>query len=205
MSPARRTLVIATGNRHKVEEIADILAASALHLLCLADLPAVEEAVEDADSFAGNARKKAIHYALATGYPCLADDSGICVDALEGAPGIHSARYAGGAGDDANNRLLLDNLAGVPAESRGAEFRCALCLALPDGSIAVEVEGQVRGRLLDETRGTEGFGYDPLFVPEGHRLSFGQLPPEIKRGISHRTAALRLLRPHLERVFGPPA
>jgi len=197
MSTGDRTLVLATTNSHKVHEIADVLAGAGLHLLSLADLPPVEECVEDAETFAGNARRKALHYSSNTGFCVLADDSGLCVDALDGGPGIYSSRFAGGAGDDANNELLLQKMSGVPEAERGGAFVCALCLARPDGTVVAEVEGRVEGRIAESTLGEEGFGYDPLFRPDGHRLTFGQLPPEIKRGISHRTNALRMLLPRL--------
>jgi XTP/dITP diphosphohydrolase len=200
------TLLVATANRHKVREIAELLCVEAVHLLSLADLPRIPPPLEDADSFAGNARRKAVHYARESGFLALADDSGLCVEALDGAPGIHSARYGGAVhGDDeANNQRLLRELAGVAPGSRGAHYVCALCLARPDGSIALEVEGTCRGEIAEELRGSGGFGYDPLFRPEGHRLTFGQLPPEIKAGISHRSDAVRRLRALLPSVLEEP-
>ena len=131
----------------------------------------------------------------------LADDSGLAVDALSGAPGVLSARYAGGHGDDeANNRKVLDELASVPDERRGAAFVCALALADPEGTIRLEADGACRGRITRGPRGENGFGYDPLFlIPEYHR-TFGELSPLVKHQLSHRSRAFARLRPGLERL-----
>lgn len=164
-------------------------------------LPARElpDTVEDEPDFRGNARKKAAEAALATGEWCLADDSGLEVEYLDGAPGVLSARFAGTHGDDAaNNAKLLQLMDGVPEAQRGARFVCALCLCRPDGSAAAEVFGQVAGRMLEGLRGSGDFGYDPLFLftePgfDATGKSFAELEPGQKSAVSHRGRALALL------------
>ena len=188
-------LLIASGNKHKVEEIRAILAAPDREFLSLGDVPSLPEVVEDGATFAENALKKARALSDATGLWALGDDSGLEVDALDGAPGIYSARYAGIHGDDAaNNRKLLAALHGNT--NRGAQFHCAIALAAPDGRHWI-VDGICRGTLLAELRGTGGFGYDPLFVPDGDKRTFAELPPSEKNAISHRFRALHALRPLL--------
>jgi XTP/dITP diphosphohydrolase len=163
------------------------------------------EPVEDADSFIGNARIKAIAYAAATGMECLAEDSGLEVDVLGGAPGVHSARYSGASGsrevrDQANNEKLLAALAGVPPEKRTARFVCALCLARPDGTIVAEARGTYEGRIADAPRGENGFGYDPLLLlPDVGRTS-AELSPAQKNARSHRGEAARSLAEELRRL-----
>jgi XTP/dITP diphosphohydrolase len=158
--------------------------------------------VEDADTFAGNARKKASETAQALGRWVIADDSGLTVDALDGAPGVYSARYAGSHGDDdANNRKLLEALADVPDGRRGAAFVCSLALSDPSGAIVLEAEGACRGRIAHRIRGEGGFGYDPLFIiPEYHK-TFGELSTLVKHQLSHRARAFEHLRPDLERIL----
>jgi XTP/dITP diphosphohydrolase len=168
------------------------------------------EVVEDADTFAGNAAKKAATFAAFSGRVALADDSGLCVDLLGGAPGVHSARWSapdapgltGHARDQANNQKLLRALAGEPKDRRGAAYLAVLALASPDGAILASVEGRCPGRIAREPRGTGGFGYDPFFIPEGRALTMAELPPEEKDLISHRGAAFRALRPDLARLAG---
>src|SRR5262249_13311555 len=157
--------------------------------------PQAPEVVEDADTFAGNARKKASELARALGHWVVADDSGLTADALGGAPGVFSARYAGQPCDDeANNRKLLAALADVPDANRGAAFRCAVALADPAGTIRLEAEGACRGRLTREARGRGGFGYDPLFlIPEYHQ-TFGELSALVKHQLSHRARAFACFR-----------
>jgi XTP/dITP diphosphohydrolase len=193
-------LLVATTNRGKLAELSAPLAALGWETVGLADFPDVAVAREDADSFAGNARDKALHYARATGLAALADDSGLCVDALRGAPGVHSARFAGPAATDAQNRALLrEKLAGVA--DRRARFECALCLAEPvpggDGRFKLtETSGSCSGRLLEAERGAGGFGYDPLFVPDDASATgrtFAELPAADKQRLSHRGAALHAL------------
>jgi XTP/dITP diphosphohydrolase len=168
----------------------------------LADFGDLPEVIEDADTFAGNARKKASETARQLGMWVVADDSGLAVDHLGGAPGVHSARYAGAHGDDlANNRRLLDALTGVPDEHRGAAFVCYLALSDPEGVVRLEANGACRGRIIHTESGVNGFGYDPLFlIPEYHR-TFGELSPLVKHQLSHRSRAFSHLRPGLDRLI----
>lgn len=187
-------LVLATRNPHKVAELRAIL----LPLLPGAQILGAEafdvpEPVEDEVTFAGNALIKARQLAEATGLLALADDSGICVDAMGGAPGVFSARWCGRHGDDAANLdLLLAQMADVPERHRGASFVCAAAMAAPDGREEV-AEGIMRGSLLFAPRGENGFGYDPIFRPEGLSVSSAELTPERKEAISHRGKAFRAL------------
>lgn len=185
-------LVMATTNAHKLEEARAILAPLGIEVLAPPrPLPPVEE---DAPTFAGNAAKKARAAAAALGLAALADDSGLEVDVLGGEPGVRSARYAGeGAGDAANNALLVRRLEALGARDPAARFVCHVALALPDGTLWVEAEGHVEGVVRWPGRGAHGFGYDPLFhhAPSGCRLA--ELPPQAKNALSHRGAALRRL------------
>ena len=211
MSTSRVTLILGTRNRKKGKELAELIAPpwepnprlARLDVLTLDGFPHIPDVVEDADTFDGNARKKASEVALATGHWVLADDSGLAVDALNGAPGVFSARYAGEpADDDANNRKLLDALANVPESSRGAAFICHLALSDPSGTIRLEARGACRGRIVQDLRGPGGFGYDPLFlIPEYHK-TFGELSALAKHQISHRSRAFANLRPQLDRLIG---
>ena len=196
-------ILLASSNRKKVAELVGLLEPLGVSVLRPDDVGGIPEVEEDQATFAGNARKKAREAALATGRWALADDSGLEVDALGGAPGVRSARFAGGHGDDAaNNRVLLEKLAGVPAERRDARFVCAIALADPRGAIEFEAVGTARGRILEAPRGERDFGYDPLFLfsEEGHVQSgraFAELAPEEKAAVSHRGRALRALLDHL--------
>jgi XTP/dITP diphosphohydrolase len=204
------TVVIATRNAKKGREMLGLIAPpwepnprlDRLEVLTLDGFPEAPEVVEDADTFSGNARKKASETAMALGRWVLADDSGLTVDALDGAPGVYSARYAGEHGDDdANNLKLLDALAEVPDNSRGAAFVCHLALADPNGAVVLEAEGACRGRIAREVRGEGGFGYDPLFtIPEYHR-TFGELSLLVKHQLSHRARAFERLRLDFERLI----
>jgi len=201
-------ILLASGNAKKRRELGAMLAGSDVRLLAPADVGGLPLVGEDEPTFAGNARKKACAGARASGRWTLADDSGLEVDRLGGAPGVQSARYGGPHGDDArNNERLLEELAGVPDEERGARFVCALALARPDGSLALEIEAETRGRILPAARGAGGFGYDPLFLftepgwPQTGRC-FGELPAAEKAAVSHRGRALRAL---VERLAGLPA
>lgn len=184
------TVLIATHNRHKLEEIRQIFALPSLKLVAADEVPGLpEEVVEDADTFEGNALKKARELCAASGLWTLADDSGLEVEALGNAPGVHSARYAGEPHNDAaNNAKLLRNLA--DATNRRARFRCAIALCAPDGR-AWTVEGRCEGTIISEARGANGFGYDPLFVPDGFEKTFAELDSATKNAISHRGRALR--------------
>lgn len=202
-------LLIATSNPHKLEEISAILEPQGVRAIGLGDVSlengelasTLTEPVEDADTFEGNAAIKARYYAAKTGRPCLADDSGLEVDALGGDPGVLSARYAGAAGDrptrdGANNAKLLRELADVPKEKRTARFVCAMCLASPDGAILATSRGEFEGIITDTPRGDNGFGYDPLLeLPDGRTSA--ELPPEEKNARSHRGAATMQIAPAL--------
>jgi XTP/dITP diphosphohydrolase len=160
----------------------------------------VPDVVEDGLTFAANALKKARFVAAATRLPAVADDSGLCVDALNGMPGVFSARWAGRHGDDAANLdLVLAQLSDVADESRGAHFACAAALALPTGEERV-VEGRIDGTLLRARRGTGGFGYDPVFLPDGFDLTTAEMAPEQKNAISHRGRAFRALAPAIDEL-----
>ncbi len=194
-------LLLATQNTHKRDELARLLAplGERWKVVLPDELGGIPEVVEDQPSFAGNAAKKALSAASARGTWALADDSGLCVDHLDGAPGVFSARYAGeDASDQDNNALLLEELAGVPSPQRGAHFVCALALASPDATLAFETRGESHGRILEAARGEAGFGYDPLFLfdepehPQRGR-TFAQLGTEEKSLVSHRGRALRSL------------
>jgi XTP/dITP diphosphohydrolase len=188
-------LVIASNNAKKRAEIARILAGLAFDILP-PEATRFVNVVEDGDSFAANARKKAEAFAAANGCPALADDSGLIVDALDGAPGVYSSRYAGPHADDAaNNAKLLAAMQG--RTDRHARFACALHLAWPDGKKAVTAEGTVEGMIAEAPEGTAGFGYDPLFFCPELGKRFAAASPEEKAAVSHRGRALRLLAERL--------
>ncbi len=192
-----RRIVLATRNAHKVQELreilGDVLADLDLDLVGMSEFPDVADVIEDGVTFADNAALKARAVAGATGLPALADDSGLAVDVLGGAPGIFSARWAGRHGDDrANLELLLAQVGDVRDEHRGAGFVCAAVLALPDGRVRV-AEGHFRGTLTREPRGGNGFGYDPILLVEGDTRTAAELTPAEKNAISHRGKAFRAL------------
>lgn len=200
------TVVLASKNQGKLAELRAILA----HALPDFDTTTnvvdtgtanAPDVIEDGTSFAENALKKAREIARATGMIAVADDSGLAVDIMGGAPGIFSARWAGTHGDDqANLELLLAQLADIPAQHRDAQFVCAAALATPDGTEHVEL-GTMKGIIATEARGTNGFGYDPIFIPEGMTVTAAQLAPEQKNAISHRAKAFQQLTPHLVAVL----
>ncbi|MEU7813336.1 RdgB/HAM1 family non-canonical purine NTP pyrophosphatase [Pseudonocardia sp. NPDC049154] len=191
-------ILLATRNAGKLVELRRLAEGSGVEVLGLADVPEFPEAPETGATFAENALAKARDAAVATGLPSVADDSGLAVDALNGMPGVLSARWVGRHGDDlANLNLLLGQLADVPDERRGAAFVCAAALVVPDGPEEV-VHGEWRGRLVRAPRGTNGFGYDPIFVPEGEERTSAELSPAEKDAASHRGRAFRALLPHLE-------
>jgi len=191
-------LVIGSGNRAKAAELAELLEGLPWVVKSLADFPEVPAPIEDGDTFEANAVKKAAYFSNRLNICCVADDSGLMVDALGGAPGIHSARYAGPACNDADNRAkLLAALDGVPEAERTARFVCCAAFAAPGQPMHVET-GTVEGRIASECRGRLGFGYDPLFVPEGFDKTFGEMDPVQKHLISHRGRALRKLRAYME-------
>ncbi len=190
------SLVVATRNRKKLGEIIDLLAPYGLEILCVADFPNVPETIEDGSTFAENAAKKATEVALRLGKWAIGEDSGLCVDALGGRPGVYSARYAGEPSDDAaNNAKLQEDLAGTPEAKRGAGYVCSVAVADPTGGVRLTEEASCRGRIVDNPRGSNGFGYDPYFLlPEYHR-TFGELPAVVKRHLSHRARAFERLAP----------
>jgi XTP/dITP diphosphohydrolase len=202
--PAPKQLVLATANQHKLLELKRILAAGHVDvdLASLAEFPGAPDVAETGATFAENALLKAHAIADFTGLPAVADDSGLCVDALNGMPGVLSARWAGTHGDDAANlRLMLAQLTDVPEERRGARFVCAAALVLPSGREHVS-EGEVRGRLIREPRGLGGFGYDPIFVPDSATITTAEMDPADKDRISHRGKALRGLAPVIAALLG---
>ncbi len=184
-------LIIASNNKHKIYEIKKILGERFDEILSLREAGIDHETVEDGDTFLANARKKAHEIARLAGAPALADDSGICAHALGGEPGIYSARYSGGHGNDTdNNNLLLERLR--DKEDKGAHYTCAMALAYPDGS-ELCAEGYMYGSITEDWRGERGFGYDPIFVPDGESRTVAEMTDEEKNAISHRAEALRLL------------
>lgn len=192
-----KTLVLATFNRHKTAEIGAILPPLAMGLKCLADFPGAEPPREDGLTLEENAAHKALAAAAFTGLPALADDTGLEVNALGGAPGVLSARFAGpGAGPEANNQLLLAKLAGVPPARRGARFACVMALALPSGESFL-ARGVLEGRIAETRSGGNGFGYDPLFLVGEGTLTLADLAQEEKNTLSHRARALAAILPRL--------
>ena len=193
-------LLVATGNQGKLKEIRSLLEGSPIEIVGLSQLTDPPEVIEDGDTFTANARKKSQEMAQFSGYLTLADDSGLVVDALDGAPGVYSARYAGEQGDDAaNNIKLLDELQEVTDEKRQAAFHCVVALAWPDGRCEA-YDGQVSGLIMRKERGTGGFGYDPLFMVPEYGKTMAELPLEIKNRISHRGTALRKVIPLLQEL-----
>jgi len=194
-------LLVGTNNRGKVREYEELLANSpgALQITFPAQEGLALEVEETGETFEANARIKALAYAQASGLPCLADDSGLEVDALDGAPGVHSARYAGpGTTDVDRYRKLLDALANTPVGQRSARFCCVVALALPDGMVRT-ASGTCEGEIGFVPRGEHGFGYDPIFIVEGHGgRTMAELSPEVKNEISHRARALMAIRPILQ-------
>lgn len=198
-------LVLATRNAGKLAELQRLLttAVPGVEVLGLRDVPEYPEAPETGATFADNALLKAREAVRYTGLPAVADDSGITVDALNGMPGILSARWSGRHGDDpANTALLLGQLADVPDERRGAGFVCAAAVVLPDGTERV-LEATWRGSVLREPRGGNGFGYDPVFLPEGLDRTSAELEPAEKDAVSHRGQAFAALVPVLAELLGP--
>lgn len=192
----KNSIVLASNNPHKVTEMREILSECGIDVIVRVDLPDV---VENSDTFEGNAAKKAREIAAYTGMICVADDSGLEVDALGGAPGVFSARYAGAEKDyAANNQKLLKELSLVPTEKRTARFRTVVALCRPDGRCWF-AEGACEGAILHELRGTNGFGYDPLFLVEGFGKTMAEMTSDEKHAISHRGRALRALACMIEK------
>jgi XTP/dITP diphosphohydrolase len=196
-------LVLGTNNKKKGEELRDLLAPHGLQLKTLADFPDAIDVVEDGDSFAANAALKATQQARHLGQWVIGEDSGLSVDALDGRPGIYSARFAGeNATDPENNERLLLELEGVPLEKRTAHYVCHITLSDPEGQIHVDCEDTCRGRIRFEPAGSAGFGYDPLFEVIEYHQTFGQLGATVKSLLSHRARAMRQFLPQLLRVLG---
>ena len=194
-------IVLGTNNQKKGIELRQLLTPYGFELKTLADYGKSIEVVEDGDSFQANAQKKAIEQAQHLGEWVLGEDSGLCVDALKGRPGIYSARYAGdNATDESNNALLLEELSGVAREKRTAHYVCHMSLSDPDGNIMIDCEETCCGRIVEVPRGSGGFGYDPLFeLPEYH-MTFGELGSAVKAMLSHRSRAMRKFIPKLLRM-----
>jgi len=197
-----KQVVLASRNQKKILEIADLFAPYNIELLSVADVPDAPEVEETGTTFEENAALKASEVAKAVHYWTIADDSGIVVDALDGAPGVISARYAGENATDAdNNAKLLNDLSSVPDEKRTAHYVCVMALADSNGEIRLSVSGICRGRILPEHRGSNGFGYDPLFLLPEYDRTFGELSPEVKSQLSHRARALRQFIPKLVEIL----
>ncbi len=203
-----RELLVATRSPHKLRELRELIKPSGFQLVSLdeAGVPEdpIEEHLEVHDSFGENARAKATYFQRSTLMPTIADDSGLCVDRLDGGPGVRTKRFAPDemverfGRDEANNRFLLQRLKGVPEEKRGARYRCAI--AYEDGEASFVVEGAVEGRIAAEPSGEGGFGYDPLFVVPEYGETFGVLPPDVKAELSHRSRAARALAARLREL-----
>ncbi len=190
-----KTLLLATRNEGKKMELQEMLNDIGISVINLHDIPPLPEVVEDGKTFKENAEKKAYETAKATGYWCLADDSGLVVDALNGQPGIYSARFAGPeASDENNNHKLLDLMKGIDESKRTARFVCCMALSTPEGETLV-VEDYCEGIILRQPVGEQGFGYDPLFMPQGYNQSMAQLSHQEKNLISHRGKALNRMKP----------
>ncbi|MEZ6017702.1 MAG: RdgB/HAM1 family non-canonical purine NTP pyrophosphatase [Planctomycetota bacterium] len=206
-------LLLASGNQKKLAELTRIVAGLGVRVLSPADVDALPEIDEDGATFEANALKKARGWAAASGLVCIADDSGLEVDALDGAPGVRSARYAGVHGDDhANNQKLLAALDGTPDSARGARFVCAIAVVDPSGATRCAARGTVEGRIVRAPRGADGFGYDPLFECHDEGLpaalrgrTFGELTHAEKALVSHRARALAQLRGDLAALAGERA
>jgi XTP/dITP diphosphohydrolase len=192
-------LVLGSRNKKKLKEMLDLLGDLPLELTDLTPYPDAPEVEETAETFVGNATLKATQLAPALGAWVIGEDSGLCVPALGGAPGVYSARYAGKQGDDAaNNAKLLREMAALKGNERAAYYVSTAVLADPTGKVVAAVEGRCHGVITDAPRGTGGFGYDPLFLVPEYGKTFGELPPEVKQAMSHRANAFKELRPVLE-------
>ena len=201
MKKNKQQLLIATTNLKKLKEFQELLADFPVRCLSLRDFPDYVEVPETGRTFEENAKIKALSYAEQTGMLALGEDSGLCCDALEGAPGVFSARFSGAAkSDDANNQKLLDRLKDVPDEKRTAYYESAIALAAPDKLIGV-VRGQVHGIITWELLGAGGFGYDPLFFYPPFQKTFGEVPSAVKHRVSHRGKAFSKLRKLLEKYL----
>ncbi len=195
-----QTVVLATRNKHKLGEILDLIPGLNLIMKTLEDFPGAPDVIEDGETLEANAVKKAKSAALFCGLWALADDTGLYVDALGGAPGVYSARYAGsGCSYTDNNRKLLGELAGLGPEKRTARFCCVMALSSPGGSV-IAVEGRLEGVIASAASGTGGFGYDPLFIVAGLGKTLADITAEEKNALSHRADAIRKITPWLTRL-----
>lgn len=195
------TIVLASRNKKKSREVTELLAPHGFEVVPVTEFPDVPEVEEDGQTFAENAAKKAREVALHLKRWVIGEDSGLRVDALNGAPGIYSARYSGpGATDESNNRKLIEDLRDVPDEKRGAGYICSVALSDPFGTIQVACEGTCRGRILTEANGAGGFGYDPYFLIPEYHLTFGQLSSVVKHRLSHRARAFSIFIPQLLKI-----
>jgi XTP/dITP diphosphohydrolase len=191
-----KKLFLATGNKKKIKEISEIL--KGYEILSINDGYSIPDVVEDSDTFEGNSQKKALEIAKVVGMPVIADDSGLCVEALGGAPGIYSARYSGeNATDESNNKKLVEEL--KDKENKNAKFVCVITLAKPNGEYH-SFRGEVEGTIIDEPRGKDGFGYDPHFYIKKYDKYFAEIP-EIKKEISHRANALKKLEAEIDKYL----
>jgi XTP/dITP diphosphohydrolase len=195
-------IVAATGNRHKIAEIEAITSQFGIKVITKAEAGVGDLEVEETGrTFEGNSLIKAEAIMTATGMPAIADDSGLETDALDGAPGVYSARFSGeNATDESNNKKLLELMSDVPDDKRGARFVSVVTLCFPDGRTIV-ARGECPGHIIREPRGNGGFGYDPLFVPDGFEKTYAEISAEEKNSISHRAKALRLLKEKLEKMM----
>ncbi|MGD8426456.1 MAG: RdgB/HAM1 family non-canonical purine NTP pyrophosphatase [Balneolaceae bacterium] len=185
-----RTIVLASRNKHKINELRQTLAPLNIELKSTYDFPGLEEVVEDKPTLEGNALKKARYVFEETGLPALSDDTGLEVEALEGRPGVYSARYAGQSATYHDNvTKLLDELTGVKMKDRKAQFRTVVAFVSVDGTYTFE--GVCKGKIIEAPRGDQGFGYDPVFLPDGFDLTFAELPSQTKNEISHRGKAIQ--------------
>lgn len=203
-----KTILVATTNAGKLKELGEMLDIDA-EFKSLADFADIAEVEEDGDTFEANAAKKALGYAKATGLLTVADDSGLVIDALDGAPGIHSARFSGEKSSDKtlidhkNIEKVLELLQGVPAEKRTARFVCSICVASP-GEVLIQTEGKVEGTITESEKGTGGFGYDPIFLIKGTNKTAAELGAEEKNKVSHRGNAVANLKPMLTQLLDQP-
>jgi XTP/dITP diphosphohydrolase len=200
-------LILASRNDKKLREMRDLLTPFGMTVQGVSDFPDVPDVIEDRDTFQGNAEKKAAETASRLGQWTLAEDSGLRVDALNGEPGVYSARYAGETGsreerDERNNQKLVAALKNVSAEKRTAHYVCHIAVADPTGKIRLNVEATCRGRIVLEPRGTNGFGYDPYFLLPEYHQTFGELSSLVKNHLSHRARAFSRLLPKLRSLLG---
>lgn len=206
MSPTDPLVILSSRNRKKSGEIAELLAPHSIRLTSVADYPDIPDVVEDGQTFAENAAKKAAEVARKLRAWTIGEDSGLIVDALNGAPGIYSARYSAletggvGATDEKNNARLQRELADVPPEKRTAAYLCSVALSDPEGNIRAVAEERCRGLIIPDPRGTNGFGYDPYFLVREFHQTFGQLESSVKQQISHRARAFRSFIPQIIRL-----